>query len=136
MPAVWLRFRADLRQRWRAWVGLALLLGLAAGIVAAVAVGARRTNTVVDRFHHDLAGYDAYVSNYPDRGVATFDPAQIEALPVVTSSVRVRPDYVGPKGDAVLFAGPDTRFGTCSNGRAVPARIVARTRPAQLLRTE
>ena len=63
MPAVWLRFRADLRQRWRAWVGLALLLGFSVGVVAAVAAGARRTSTAESRFHRELAGYDAYVEN-------------------------------------------------------------------------
>jgi ABC-type lipoprotein release transport system permease subunit len=112
VAAVGVRFRAELRSRWRAWVGLAVLLGLAAGIVAAVAVGARRTNTVVDRFHRELAGYDAYVENYPDPGAATIDPAQIEALPIVASSVRVRLDYLGPTSDSVVFTGPDNRLGT------------------------
>ncbi len=112
MAAVWLRFRAELRRRWRAWIGLAVLLGVAAGVVAAVAVGARRTSTVVDRFHRELAGYDAYVENYPDPGVPGIDPAQIEALPLVTSSVRVRLDYLGRDGDTVVLTGPDAGFGT------------------------
>ncbi len=112
MAAVWLRVRAELRQRWRAWVGLGLLLGFSVGVVGAVAAGARRTSTAESRFHRELAGYDAYVENYPDPGVAIFDPAEIEALPMVASSARVRLDYVGPIGDSVIYTGPDARFGT------------------------
>jgi ABC-type lipoprotein release transport system permease subunit len=112
MPAVWLRARAELRRRWRAWIGLGLLLGFSVGVVAAVAVGARRTSTAVPRFHRELAGWDAYVENNSDAGIATFDPADIEALPMVVSSARARLDYVGPTGDAVLYTGPDEGFGT------------------------
>ncbi len=112
MPAVWLRFRAELRQRWRAWVGLGVLLGLSIGVVAAIVVGARRTNTVATRFHRDFAGYDVFVENVADPGLATFDPADIEALPTVASSARVRLDYVGPRGDSVLYTGPDARLGS------------------------
>ncbi len=112
MPAVWLRVGAELRQRWRAWVGLGLLLGFSVGVVAAVAAGARRTSTAESRFHRELAGYDAYVENYPDPGVAIIDPAKIETLPMVASSARVRLDYLGPIGDSVVYTAPDTRFGT------------------------
>ena len=49
MAAVWVRARAELRARWRAWLGLMLLLGLAGGTVMALAAGARRTDTAYDR---------------------------------------------------------------------------------------
>jgi FtsX-like permease family len=49
MTAVWARTRAELRGRWRAWLGLALLLGLAGGVVMALAAGARRADTAYDR---------------------------------------------------------------------------------------
>jgi putative ABC transport system permease protein len=49
MAAVWARCRAELRTRWRSWVGLALLLGLAGGVVLALVAGARRTDTAYDR---------------------------------------------------------------------------------------
>ena len=42
---VWLALRADLRLRWRAVLGLALLLGLIGGVVLTAATGARRTDT-------------------------------------------------------------------------------------------
>jgi ABC-type lipoprotein release transport system permease subunit len=44
MTAVWLVVRAWLRYRWRSWLALALVAGLAGGVVTAVAAGARRTD--------------------------------------------------------------------------------------------
>ena len=50
MGAVWLRLRAELRQRWRGWLALAVLLGLIGGIALTAAAGARRTDTAYPRF--------------------------------------------------------------------------------------
>ena len=49
MATVWLALRADLRQRWRALLSLALLLGLVGGVVLTAAAGARRTDTAYPR---------------------------------------------------------------------------------------
>src|ERR1700735_5929079 len=49
METVWLALRADLRQRWRALLSLALLLGLIGGVVLTAAAGARRTDTAYPR---------------------------------------------------------------------------------------
>ncbi len=49
MATVWLWLRADVRRRWRALVGLALLLGLVGGVVLTAAAGARRTDTAYPR---------------------------------------------------------------------------------------
>jgi ABC-type antimicrobial peptide transport system permease subunit len=49
MATVWLRLRADVRLRWRALAGLALLLGIIGGVVLTAAVGARRTDTAYPR---------------------------------------------------------------------------------------
>ena len=49
MALTWLTLRAQLRQRWRAMAGLALLLGLAGGVVLAAASGAWRTGTAYPR---------------------------------------------------------------------------------------
>jgi hypothetical protein len=47
--AVLMRLRADLRARWRALLGLALLLGLVGGVALTAATGARRTDTAYSR---------------------------------------------------------------------------------------
>ena len=49
MEMVWLALRADLRQRWRALLSLAVLLGLIGGVVLTAAAGARRTDTAYPR---------------------------------------------------------------------------------------
>ena len=50
MAAVCLRARAELRRRWQATLLLAVLVGLAGGVVLAAVAGARRTASVTDRF--------------------------------------------------------------------------------------
>jgi len=49
MATVWLALRADVRGKWRALLSLALLLGLAGGVVLTAAAGARRTDTAYPR---------------------------------------------------------------------------------------
>jgi hypothetical protein len=49
MAPVWFALRAGMRRRWRALVSLALLLGLAGGVVLTAAAGARRTDTAYPR---------------------------------------------------------------------------------------
>ena len=45
-----MRLRAELRQQWRGWLALAVLLGLIGGIALMAAAGARRTDTAYPRF--------------------------------------------------------------------------------------
>ncbi len=49
MDTLWLVLRSDLRRKWRALVSLALLLGLAGGVVLTAVAGARRTDTAYPR---------------------------------------------------------------------------------------
>jgi hypothetical protein len=55
MAGVWMRLRADLRQRWLGLVLIALLVGVSFGVVLTAAAGARRTASTlarVDRASH------------------------------------------------------------------------------------
>ena len=49
MGTVSMRLRADLRTRWRALLGLALLLGLVGGVALTATAGARRTDSAYSR---------------------------------------------------------------------------------------
>ncbi len=80
MAAVWMWFRIELRSRWRGWLTVALLAGIAGGLVVAAAAGARRTDSALARH---LAAYrfqDAMV------GVPPSSAARIRALPQVQAS--------------------------------------------------
>src|SRR5690242_20520798 len=65
VTAVWMRLRSELRTRWRAWLGLALLIGLAGAAAVAAAAGARRTETAYPRFVQAENGYDLITGGFP-----------------------------------------------------------------------
>jgi ABC-type lipoprotein release transport system permease subunit len=67
MRGVFFRFRAELRQRWRAWVVLAVLLGATAGLALVLAAGARRTASAPQRFLGAGNAYDVAIATYCDR---------------------------------------------------------------------
>ena len=50
VSAVWLRLRSEVRRRWRAWIGLAVLVGFAGGAAMALAQAARRSQHAYVRF--------------------------------------------------------------------------------------
>jgi len=82
MAATWLRFRTELRARWRGTLALVLLLGFVGSVVLAAAAGARRTSTAPDRLVAAVGGEgDAHIFD-----VGTADPDQIRALPRVDDS--------------------------------------------------
>ena len=89
MGAVWMRLRAELRVRWRAWLGLAVVIGLAGAVAAAAAAGARRTETAYPRFVRAQNGYDLITGGFSgmvDPGRAL---ARMEAMPEVGQWARV-----------------------------------------------
>ena len=49
MGPAWLTLRADMRLRWRATLGMVLLIGVISGVVLSAAAGARRTDTAYPR---------------------------------------------------------------------------------------
>jgi len=62
MAAVLMLLRARLRRRWRAWVALSVLLGVAVGVVLTAAAGARRTDTAYPRYLQWSRAEDLLVS--------------------------------------------------------------------------
>jgi hypothetical protein len=111
MAAVWARSRAELRARWRAWLGLSLAVGVAAGAVLALAAGARRTASAYPRLvaaerppHVDSMALEGV----GERGV-TIDPADVARLPQVAEVTRLRGFDVfdGRTADGAAIRNPD-----------------------------
>lgn len=116
MTAVWFRFRAELRTRWRAWLGLALIVGLAGGLVIALAASARRTDSAYDRFVRAQDGYDILVSlNTSGFGAPTeetFDADELEALPQVADTAETASFFVSLGAGVGVLVPPNERIGT------------------------
>ncbi|MBV9412235.1 MAG: ABC transporter permease [Acidimicrobiia bacterium] len=81
MPAVLTRLRTELRAHWRAWAAVALLIGVAGGVVLTTAAGARRTDTAYARFLRKSHAADVLVSP-SNRGLPNYYPA-LAKLPSV-----------------------------------------------------
>src|SRR5260221_5596480 len=84
------RLRTEMRARWRGWLALAVIAGIAAGAVIALVGGARRTETVYSRFLTAQRAYDVLVLN----GVGHLEPFaeldldRVAHLPEVKASLR------------------------------------------------
>ncbi len=114
MSAVILRARADLRAHWRAWVGLALLLGMAGGAVTAAAAGARRTDSAYPRLLAATRAPDVEVFSDPTDPTSAFASIpfdQLARLPQVAEGAPAAFFSVVDPPDASLVAGPDDRLG-------------------------
>jgi hypothetical protein len=88
VTAVWIRFRAEFRSRWRSWLGLVLVASVAGGLVLGLATGARRTETALDRYFVATQLGDAYVYRGPILGQDTLDFDRIGRLPQVVETQR------------------------------------------------
>ena len=87
MSAVWYRFRAELRVRWKSVLALALLAGLAGGVTLAAIAGARRTDSAYSRLL--VSTNAAHVMVNPDYGNGSgLDAKAVAQLPMVTQAAR------------------------------------------------
>jgi ABC-type lipoprotein release transport system permease subunit len=87
MAPVWIRLRSELHTRWRSWLALALLAGVAGGLVIAVAAGARRADSAISRWRDATEVMDVWIGRSQLWGLNA-DFSRIEKLPEVTQSVR------------------------------------------------
>ena len=85
MAGVWLVVRAGLRARWRSWLALAVVAGLAGGLVTAVAAGARRTDTAYQALVTWSAPPDLLATPGPAGTFASVTAAELRKLPQVTA---------------------------------------------------
>jgi ABC-type antimicrobial peptide transport system permease subunit len=119
LRVAWPVLRAESRARWRAWLALVLVVGLAGGVVLAAAAGAQRTGTAFTRLL--AASHAADVSVGVNGNGQGYDKA-LARLPGVSGETRVLVGEVGklslvlPGGARVLSIGAqvstDRGFGT------------------------
>src|ERR1700759_3461532 len=88
-----MRLRSDLRARWRAWLGLALIIGFAAGTAMALAQAARRSEHAYERFADHQNAVDVVMTGYSAFGlVGGVDLDAVAKSGFVAESARA---YVG-----------------------------------------
>src|SRR5215470_732188 len=102
MVAVVLRLRAEVRHRWLAWLGVALLAGIASGGILGLLAGAVRTRDAYRDFSRTMRAADAIVagrSAFGLGGAAELD--DVERLPQVQTTARAAVSLVftGRTGD-------------------------------------
>lgn len=116
MAAVWMRLAAEFRARRRAWLSVALLVGLFGGAVASAAAGGRRTDSVVDR--HVARWQPPHIFIAPVFGATELGSEVVEALSLENllkfDSVEdgVHGFEVPNAEDLDLLVIDDPRFGT------------------------
>lgn len=131
---VWIWVRAELRGRWRAWVGVVVLIGLAGGAGLAALAGARRTASSFDRFGEEASEAHAVIFMEAGGDASVLDA--VARLPGVTESGRGAILLSAPVGSglragldvAVLAALDDRALRTIERPRLVQGRLPAAER--------
>jgi hypothetical protein len=142
VAAVWMRVRAELRVRWRAWLGLALILGVAAGTATGAAAGARRTASAYPRFLESQDTFDAFTGGGDENRYEEHLKA-LKEHPLIEDYVelihlgaqskiparRGRPEQILSLPDAFLNADPSGRaLYETNRAKVVEGRLADRTR--------
>ncbi|MCU1451616.1 MAG: hypothetical protein JWP02_3786 [Acidimicrobiales bacterium] len=111
MTAVLFRLRSNLRARWRSWVGLTLIMGLAGGAVIAAAAGARRTDSAYPRFLAGSRTADAFVFGSPDPSFASLTQEQVASIREVETTARIV-GFTATEPNVSPLVAPDGLYGT------------------------
>jgi FtsX-like permease family len=91
MTAVWLFLRAQARRRWRAWLSLALIVGVFTGGVVTTAAGALRTGSAYARFLDWSRAPDAVVDAEPyNSSLARLSPAAVMRVPQAADAAVIK----------------------------------------------
>lgn len=88
MRAILMRLRAEVRSRWRAWLSLALMFGVAAGAAIAAMAGARRTETAYPRFLRAQDAFHAFTGGGAEGGIEERYEA-VKTHPAVADAVEI-----------------------------------------------
>jgi hypothetical protein len=116
MAAVWIRLRAELRSRRRAWLGLALVAGLLAGPVIATVAAARRTDSAVNRHRAASESVDVWAGRSDFFGLK-LDLERVERLPQVAAAARsVDLAFWGRTDTGAPVTNNDVELGVATSG--------------------
>ncbi len=109
--AVGLVARSELRARWKALVGLALLVGLVGAVALSAVAGQRRTSSALDRFLEATEARDVRV-NVVDQAEADKLLAALADEPWVEDVAHVAALVFNPGGGEIftVFASPDESY--------------------------
>jgi ABC-type lipoprotein release transport system permease subunit len=127
MGAIRVRLAAELRARWRGWLGLTLLLALFAGLTFATAAGARRTDTAYPRLLKISHPYDQFLLDvgpnslpFGDSPFATITLQQLDAMRPLVADYLTAYFFEGPPtARFTAIASPDPRMDRTFNAAKV-----------------
>lgn len=103
--------RSELRARWRASLGLALILGLFGGAVIAAVAAARRTETAYPRFLDVQRAQDVAIGALMTPDSEPLDLGRVERLPQVSQAARLTAFETEEGGQFGAIVPVDARFG-------------------------
>jgi putative ABC transport system permease protein len=109
MNAALLRARTEFRARFPSMLALALLLGLASGVVLTLTAGARRTDSAYGRFARRYKAADMLIYPAFDSSFASLDFDEVARLPEVAASARY--NFVGASNQAYEVIAGDADAG-------------------------
>lgn len=112
MAAVWIRAFKELRARWRAWLIIALMVGVAGGVVMAAATGARRSDSAVPRFMAYAKAQNAFVGADPSQFEAIAELPQVESAAAVARMLMTDPvsEKLGIAGSTLALMSESPRL--------------------------
>lgn len=132
---VWLWVRAELRGRWRAWVGMVVLIGLAGGATLVAVAGARRTASSFDRFGDVAVEPHAVVFDHTPAGGDLPLLDAVERLPGVAAAGRASLLVSAPVGTGIR-AGLDMTVVAALDDRALRTILRPRVLRGRLARAD
>ena len=133
MTAIWLFLRAESRRRWRAWLSLALIVGVFASGVVTAAAGARRTGSAYTRFLDWSRAPDALVDAEPyNPSFARLSPAAVRRVPQAADAAVIKSFDVTP--GIVQFIAPASNAipGTFWKRKILSGRLADPARPGEI----
>jgi ABC-type lipoprotein release transport system permease subunit len=127
-------FRAEARLRWRAWLALALIVGVFSGVVTATAAGARRTDAAYPSLLAWSKAPDVmlFSAARASRTFATLSPAALARLPQASMAAQLAGYTAVDPSEAELLAPRDDRVpGTFWHRKLLAGRLPDPRRPGE-----